>query len=210
MILSSIRFIPRRHVSNRIKVLLFFLSIFLLVPILQTHAYADWLKCYVELDDDEEIIMHKPIVFTKDQSEEQRQVKIEIQPVYMGTYMGKAPWLTSASLDDFMAASMLKVRLQAPPSLREQRSFQFVVEATGDGVKFVGPGVMCDGRRAFSKQHQTHVLLQLAKATQNIELVAGWAAGYEAVKLTSKMILKTSSSSDDETITPQTEGSDEL
>jgi len=205
--LPSIRFLPRRNVSNRIK-LLFFLSIFLLVPILQTHAYADWLKCDVELDDEDEIIMHKSIVFTKDQSEEQRRVKIEIQP-----YVGKSPWLTSASLDDLMAKSnLLKVRLQVPPSLTEQRSFQFVVEATGDNASFVGPGVMCDGRRAFSKQHQNHVLLQISEPTQRIELFAGWAAGYEAVKLTSKMILK-SGSSDGETITrtPQTEeGSDEL
>ena len=70
---------------------------------------------------------------------------------------------------------------------------------------------MCDGRRAFSQQHDYHVLLQMNSTRTTyepsvllgnnniIEVVAGWAAGYEAVKLTPKMIILLSRSGHGET-----------
>jgi hypothetical protein len=212
--------------------------LFLLVSILQmksAHAYANWLKCYIEFDDEEEVIMHHPIVQTKDQSEE-RKAYIEIQP-YASPH--GAPWMASTQQEHeelfpssiyntnnatttttttatATTTTLLKLRLRVPPSLK-RKDVQFVVEVIGEGVSFVGQGVMCDGRRAFSQQHDKHVLLQMnysktksATSTtneienpddeasallglgDNIELVAGWAAGYEAVKLTPKMILSRS------------------
>jgi len=212
--------LPRRNGNGNPNSNLFSLVLFLLVSVLRTqsaHAYANWLKCYIEFDDKEEVVMHHPIVHTEDQSEE-RKAYIEIQPY---TSRRKAPWMASMQQeheDLFLssiynattATTLLKLRLRVPPSL-PQKGVQFVVEAIGEGVSFVGQGVMCDGTRAFSKQHVKHVLLQInstrtytgknepenlderSALLSDIELVAGWAAGYGAVKLTPKMILRRSS-----------------
>lgn len=190
----------------------------LLVSLLQMqsgHAYADWLKCYIEFDDDEEVIMHQPIVQIEDQSEEMKAY-IEIQSYASPR---RAPWMASTqqehedlfplSIYNSTATTLLKLRLVVPSSVTQKHA-QFVVEAIGEGVTFVGEGVMCGGSRAFSKQHDRHVLLQInstrAFPTSNeqeksgevpahkgdIEMVAGWATGYGAVKLTPKMILRRS------------------
>ncbi len=193
--MTAPRFTPINNSSNhdRMKGLLF-LALLLLAPILETHAYADWLKCHVELDDEDEVIMHKPIVQFQDQSEEEKMVKLEIQP-----YVSPkgSPWLASSpqDLENAEASTLWKVRLQVPPSLR-RKSVQFVVDATGEGASFVGSSVMCDGKRAFSKKYDNYVLLQIqpSESPSDIGLFAGWAAGYQAVKVTSKIILKRTSS----------------
>jgi hypothetical protein len=52
---------------------------------------------------------------------------------------------------------------------------------------------MCDGGRAFSQRHDDHVVLTIPATTnttpQPIQLVAIWAAGYEAVSLTPVLTL---------------------
>ena len=188
-----------RNGGNSKLLVSFLLLLLLLVPTV-THAYANWLDCYVELDDEDEVIMHKPIKKVEDQSTEEQKVMIEVQPFVAlpGTLWDSA---TLLNLDGLFPSpnpttNLLKVRLKLPPSLQPQprKSVQFVAQVSGEGVSFVGQGVMCDGRRVSSKKHDQHVLLQIASNTNNsnIELVAAWARGYEAVKLTQKLIVKRS------------------
>ena len=207
------------------------LVIFVIVSFEQTksssvHAYANWLKCYIELDDEEEVIMHKHII-PFEQSHE--KVYIEVQP-YVSNSRSRM-WMASTqqnyydlfpssketeSVTATTTSSLLKLRLKVPPSMK-QKGVQFVVEVKANGVSFVGPGIMCDGDRAYSKQYDQHVLLQInstmvsaaAAANENeevegsseidflvgdVEIVAGWASGYKAVSLTPKMILRRSGS----------------
>jgi hypothetical protein len=50
----------------------------------------------------------------------------------------------------------------------------------------VGP--MCEGTRA-SSTNENHVILNIKDTSQKIELVAGYAAGHEAVVLTPVLVL---------------------
>ena len=205
MVLSR-RSILVRNCGNSKRLVAFLALLLVLEPFLSTHAYADWLKCYVDLDDEDEIIMHKPIVKVEDQSEEERKVVIEIQP-YISPK--NSPWMASTVQEygDLFPASnaptptsLLKARLRLTPNLQQQKSksVQFAMVATGEGVSFVGRGAVCNGSRVSSKKHDEHVLLQIhdgLTTTENIELVAAWAGGYEAVKVTQKLIVKRSTSS---------------
>jgi len=188
-------------------------SMLLLFRAQSVYGYANWLKCYVELDDPEEAIMNRGILPADEQPQDER-VYLEVQPY---ASRRRDPWWASSTRtnhgDLFPSNAtnpiLVKLRLRVPPKLKN-KDVQFVVEATGEGVSFVGQGVMCDGKRAFSRQHDTPVLMQIHTAVEdggeadadadsdgsttahagNIELVAGWAAGYEAVKLTPTMILR--------------------
>ncbi|MGK3749943.1 MAG: hypothetical protein ACI8RD_002241 [Bacillariaceae sp.] len=227
--------ICRRHNSNKYFPIIWQLVIFIFVSFEQTksssvYAYANWLKCYIELDDEEEVIMHQHIIPAEKSNE---KVYIEVQP-YVSDNRGV--WMASTQQDyhDLFASSskqmetvttkattttsLLKLRLKVPPNMK-QKGIQFVVEVKGNGVSFVGPGVMCDGDRAYSRQYDQHVLLQINSTTVSeaaaigkgeeekeedftetdllvgdVEIVAGWASGYEAVSLTPKMILRRSTS----------------
>jgi hypothetical protein len=94
----------------------------------------------------------------------------------------------------------LRVRLRLPPSLHpppgdHPPDIQFVVEATtsvsdaaAEAVEFIDKGVMCDGKRAFSRRHDEPVILQIDlnahPELEYVTLVAGWASELEAVTLT--------------------------
>ena len=92
----------------------------------------------------------------------------------------------------------LKGFARLPQSLQQpKKSFQYVLQAKGKGVSFVGPPrtVMCSGKRVSWNKHEGHVVLQIEDASEgtvqdDIELLAVWARGYEAVKLTQKLIVK--------------------
>lgn len=127
---------------------------------------------------------------------------------------GSSGWIAANDyrLDNDESSTMLKVRLRVPPALKFE-DVQWVVEIAGstseesaDGdaaaaaaaatARFIDLGVMCDGNRAFSRRHSEHVILQIdnnninSSSGEDVTLVAGWAAGFEAVTLTPKMTLK--------------------
>ena len=64
---------------------------------------------------------------------------------------------------------------------------QWVIEVTPEGAaEFVGHGRMCEGTRAHSKNDEA-VTLTIKDKSAPIKLVAGYAAGHEAVILTKPM-----------------------
>jgi hypothetical protein len=241
--------ICRRHNNNKYSLIIWQLVIFVIVSYEETksssvHAYANWLKCYIELDDEEEVIMHKHII-PFEQSHE--KLNIEVQPyvsdsrssmwmasthqdyhdLFPSSKQTETTTTTTTTTTITITTSLLKLRLKVPPSMK-QKDIQFVVEVKGNGVSFVGPGIMCDGDRAYSKQYDQHVLLQInstmvsaAAAVEkekvegsseidflvgDVEIVAGWASGYKAVSLTPKMILRRSKSLKDKTMKESTDG----
>ena len=193
-------------------------SIVLFFPVKPVHGYANWLKCYIELDDPEEVIMHRSII-PSDQQPDDERVFIEVQPyasrrddAWFALTLLDHEEIFAPSVYNETMSTLLKLRLKVPPKL-QKKDFQFVIDVAGEGVSFVGPGAVCDGNRSFSRQHDDHVLLKIESADAfretvaadgpqehsreppsrpigNIDLVAGWAAGYEAVKLTPKMIVR--------------------
>jgi hypothetical protein len=181
-----------------------------------TLGFASWLKCYVDLDPSE-IIMYQKVVPA---SEATHVVVIEVQPY--GQAAGEDVWWSSSSsvnnlTDEEQDRQMsivqlpaafpgtpltLRVRLRIPPSLSQGREpdLQFVVEATtsisdaaAEAVEFIDKGVMCDGKRAFSRRHDEHVILQIDlnahPELEYVTLVAGWASEMEAVTLTPLLTL---------------------
>jgi hypothetical protein len=165
-------------------------------------SYASWLKCYIELDQDE-IVMHHPMVPPQDARHE---AFIQVQPYGSSEWIAAEEHTLGRGLkatrdpDDSTFVNTLKVRLQVPEHLEMMNEeVQFVVEARGENVAFMDVGVQCDGTRAFSRRHDEHVVLQInstattsSSSSNVVELMAGWAAGYEAVTLTRIMTLKRS------------------
>lgn len=146
--------------------------------------------------------MHHSIVSAEQARE---KVFIEVQAYRResdgGARDGASLWTSEDYLlhprtsDGTLDVTTLKVRLKVPPTMAHE-DVQFVVEAKGEGVKFIDLGVMCDGSRAFSRRHDEHVILQINStggsggSKDDVELVAGWASGHEAVKLTPMLTLR--------------------
>ncbi|KAG7353406.1 hypothetical protein IV203_002761 [Nitzschia inconspicua] len=170
------------------------------------HGYASWLKCFLELDE-EEIVMHHPM---KPPQDAEYEVFLEIQPYGESTWTVADEYtLLTTSSKDVTATSAttiqsLKVRLRVPPALKLEE-VQYVVEVQGPHAVFVDLGVMCDGKRAFSRSYDEHVVLQINTTTtseendtttttdddnNDIRLLAGWAHTYGPVSLTQAMTIK--------------------
>jgi hypothetical protein len=176
-------------------------------------SFASWLKCFVDLDPSEVIMFQKVVPA----SEAKHQVIIEVQPYGRGDEWLSATSTTTTTEDNIVQLPRafpqtpltLRVRLRIPPALQGQ-DIQFVIEAktkvtapgdgaggedvVGDSVEFIDRGVMCDGKRAFSRRHDEHVILQIdTNLNPNLEyvtLTAGWASEMEAVTLTPVLTLK--------------------
>lgn len=176
---------------------LLYLTLLLSLLFTSVQSYASWLKCYIDLDQ-EEIVMHHPM---RPPHEAEHQVFIEVQPYGESTWTVAEEYtlpVANKGTTDDDASVTLKVRLKVPPAL-ELEEVQFVVEIHGDdsiknnAAAFVDLGVMCDGSRAFSRAHDEHVVLRVNATTDghssNITLLAGWAHEYGAVSLTPTMAI---------------------
>lgn len=188
-------------------------------------GYASWLKCYIEFDDKEEIVMHHPLR-GPDASEYGDDVRLEVQSYTENFWTVADEYTLPAVLppsasggreeeeNDSFQSLLLKVRLSVPPELKLE-DVQFVVELQQQGfasnsgavdaneaAAFVDLGVMCDGRRAFSRSYDEHVVLQINTTTtissggdadgsrEDIWLAAAWAYEYGPVTLTRTMKIK--------------------
>ncbi|KAL3943433.1 MAG: hypothetical protein SGBAC_002515 [Bacillariaceae sp.] len=137
---------------------MFLLSTIMATPV---HGFASWLRCYVELETDEVVMNH----YIQEPTTEEAKVPIQIKSTTNGIWSSTAP------------KDMIR------------QDVQWVIEVTAPeqgAAVFVGNGVMCEGTRAHSK-HDDPVTLQIKDASVPIQLVAGYAAGHEAVVLTPPM-----------------------
>jgi hypothetical protein len=137
-------------------------------------------------------------------SEARHTVMIEVQPYGRGD-----TWLSATDEDGNLqlprafpgSPLTMRVRLRIPPAL-EGQDIQYVIEAktsdadagSSESVSFIDMGTMCNGKRASSRRHDTHVILQIDThnnpSLDSVALTAGWASGMEAVTLTPVLILK--------------------
>jgi len=190
------------------------LGILLPTPV---EGFASWLKCYVDLDPSEVIMNHK----VRPAEDAKYLVYIEVQPLGRGdVWLSSSNNIASDSTDNgdkdnnfvslpppFPGTPLtLRVRLHLPSGFEGSQAngdVQFVIEAktsiadaAAESVEFIQKGIMCDGKRAFSRKHNEAVLLQIDLDShpdlEYVTLTAGWASGVEAVTLTPPLTLKPS------------------
>jgi hypothetical protein len=159
---------------------------FLISP---ANGYASWLACYVDLMDNDEVIMNQQIALV---DEARHTVELQISPAE-GDELFQSSIRYPAN-----APSKWKIRLHPPPELQTS-NMQFVVEARAvsvDGNTSEGEGgaqftypKMSDGRRSFGRNYNEAVTLELNGKADSVELWAGWATGFGVVSMTPKMVL---------------------
>ena len=154
-----------------------------------TNAYANWLKCYVDLDDTE-IIMNQQVANPEDAP---HTVGLQIASTENAEHFQESIRYPADT------PSTWKVKINPPPAL-QGGTMQYVVEVlpifndvttTDEEVEdamFTYPK-MCDGRRSFGRNYDEAVTLTLNGKADSVEVWAGWATGFGLVSLTPKMIL---------------------
>ena len=142
--------------------------------LLSVQGFASWLKCYVDLDE-EEIIMKYNVLGSED-----AKYNVSIQ------VLDGSEWKDEYSLKE--DGEMISIRLKFPPELPGDT--QWVIEIVAGDAQFVERNTMCKGKRAYSKDDKP-LFLNVLDSSEAIELLAGYASGHEAVKLTPKQVLTT-------------------
>jgi len=139
-------------------------SLLLLVLVLMptgTMGYANWLKCYVDLDDTE-VVMNQKI---KTHEKAPHIVELQVQRVDNLDNGNKVDPQGDWLLDDIKfptsKATIWKVKVK-PPEALQGSNMQYVIEGQGiyndgsngpeDGFVFTYPK-MCDGRRSFGRNY---------------------------------------------------------
>jgi hypothetical protein len=162
-------------------VLLLHCSTVFLSLVQPVHGFAAWLKCYVDLTDDEEIIMNNRIIPAKDAP---LDVRIQVK------FAQDDEWLSSLSYPPDRTTSTVMLRLQVPPELSHE-DVQYVMETTTNpGARFLRPQPTCEGRRSHASHYAIASVLEIDGTTETVEIVAGYAKSHEAVTLTPRLILQ--------------------
>lgn len=141
-------------------------------------GFAAWLKCYIDINDPEEVIMNSEIVMAED-AEHKCQIEVKLK--------GDEQWSTGGLVYPPNKVSTVQARLQPPENLANE-DIQYVMETTEPGAKFIKP-IMCDGKRSHARNYQNPVTLEIDGTAESVELVAAWAKGHEPVSLTTRIKL---------------------
>jgi hypothetical protein len=150
-------------------------------------GFAAWLKCYVDLQDDSEVIMNNHIVMSENAL---HVVTIKVRPegdTSMDAWVDHLVYEAGASVRTTIHAKL------AVPAELQQRQVQYVMEVVSGNATFLSPA-MCGGKRAHATRSNDPVVLQIEGNSDHVELVAGFATGHEAVTLTKTLRLMQSSS----------------
>jgi hypothetical protein len=169
-------------------------AVALFLPWLRSvEGFAAWLKCYVDLQDDSEVIMNNRIVRSENA---EHIVTIQVRPegdLSMNAWTDQLVYPAA----DGGGATTIHAKLAVPTELR-RRDVQYVMEVVSGNAKFLSP-VMCGGKRAHGGHYNDPVVLQIEGTSEHVELVAGFATGHEAVTLTNTLrLMRRSSNEDDE------------
>eukprot|EP00525_Craspedostauros_australis_P007084 CAMPEP_0198114388 /NCGR_PEP_ID=MMETSP1442-20131203/5791_1 /TAXON_ID= /ORGANISM="Craspedostauros australis, Strain CCMP3328" /LENGTH=359 /DNA_ID=CAMNT_0043771693 /DNA_START=155 /DNA_END=1234 /DNA_ORIENTATION=+ len=163
------------------------LSLCLVTP---ARAFAAWLKCYVELDV-EEVIMNQYIVPFQDVEETMLwQIRFDADDAWRTVTAD-----TAVPIDSYPTA--LQIRLQLADASVD---LQYVADILGSPTAQFAHG-MCDDKRRAVGRNRAGVDVLLRSPTR---ILAGWAVGHEAVKLTSVLSL-----GDDDDNTDDDDGDDD-
>lgn len=164
-------------------------------------GFAAWLACFVDLQDETEVIMHQRLVPYSDASE--AAVRLEVHRIDINA---------TANNDTRTNATYYEVKAVPSPEYPYRRDWQFVVEilptapkdakhkdstttatAVAATAKFT-TFAMCDGRRAYGATNRRHDEIRLevdgsGSCNEPVKIVAAYAAGYEAVQMTDVVVV---------------------
>jgi len=201
-----------RIISQRVIVPL----IAFLLVVLQQHrpgvtAFAAWLKCYVDLLDADEIIMNQMIIPASQALHEGVEIEVKRAAQDDDDDDDWGPSLTYPA----NAKTLVMARLKVPPPL-SKLDVQYVMDTISTATNGSSSSVnddnndddsdvgarfqqaVCEGRRAHASHYATPLVLEIDGTTENVQLVAGYAAGHEAVTLTPALVLQRQRQDDDE------------
>lgn len=159
------------------------LQLLILLSSNEVNGFAAWLKCYIDLTDEDEVIMNNHII--PSDKAHYPGVKIEVKRASDDHWLDRLEYIGVGD-NRADATTLVTARLKVPNQLADM-DLQYVME-TSSGASFVRPK-MCDGRRAHAMHYGESVLLEISGATESVELVAAYATGHEAVTLTETLVL---------------------
>ena len=137
-------------------------------------AYPNWMKCYIPLENTERVMGTDILAF------EDTRYKLYIEVQDPDTLQ----W-SHVSDFEYTGPTSVKARLKVPPKMQDS-TIMFVMEST-EGAKLDPP--MCKGKRSFARDGDAEITVKIDGTQDRIELWAGWARGFEPVKLTKRIIL---------------------
>ena len=157
-------------------------------------AFAAWLKCYVDLLDADEIIMNQQVIPASQALHP--GVEIEVKRAQDDdddwgpslTYPANAKTLVTARLKVPAPLSKLDVQYVMDTISTATNGSSSSNDNDDVGAKF--QQAVCEGRRGHASHHTTPLVLEIDGTTETVQLVAGYAAGHEAVTLTPALVLQ--------------------
>ncbi|CAB9514463.1 expressed unknown protein [Seminavis robusta] len=170
--------------TNNLLQLLLLLCLGLTVQ--PVHGYANWLKCYVDLDDTE-VVMNKKI---KTHDDADHIVELQVQKEG-----DDESWTTSTVSYPANKATTYKIKVK-PPQALQGSNMQFVVEyeatfnngeSTTTAAQFTFPK-MCDGKRSFARNCNEPVTFEINGTADSVEIWGAWAIGFGQVSLTPRLV----------------------
>uniref|UniRef100_A0A7S1GP28 Beta-galactosidase n=1 Tax=Cyclophora tenuis TaxID=216820 RepID=A0A7S1GP28_CYCTE len=146
-------------------------------------GFPSWLKCFVDLDETENIMGSQVKTF----DDAPHKVYIEVQEE------GSDEWHEHYSFTSGKETT-LQLRLKVPDDLKGE--VQWAAE-TSVGGSFLKP-TLCDGRRSFSRNYDSPVSVKLNGEADSVTIWAGWATGHSPVSMTEKLILSAAAEGESE------------
>ena len=164
----------------RLLVLPFLLQQFTTNVSVVVQAFANWLPCFVDMEDETEVVMNHNI-----QNPEQGPFVVHVQ-VRLADAKKSDPWKFSL---DYPPNTKTRVhtRILAPPEAGD-RALQYAMEVSTPGAKFIAPQ-MCEGVRTYGASQDDHNILEIDGESETVELWAAWAGDHEPVSMTPRIAL---------------------
>jgi hypothetical protein len=189
------------HKMTRLLVFPFYLLLLscFIIKMPMVHGYANWLKCYVDLDDTE-VVMNKKI---KSHENADHIVELQIQRVDK-----PGDWETSMVHFPANKVSSYEIKVK-PPLPLTGTNMQFVVEYeaifnkggksdNNDAAATFTFPKMCKGKRSFARNYNEAVQLEINGTPDSVEIWGAWAIGFGQVSLTPRLILMKGDEEEDE------------
>ncbi|GKY98495.1 hypothetical protein MPSEU_000806600 [Mayamaea pseudoterrestris] len=143
-------------------------------------GYASWLKCFIDLDEEEVIMNYNVVPFEEADHKVYLQIKLDNDDDI-------TDWTTeSLTYPAENDETKIRIKLRVSDELA-RHDIQYVVEAS-QGASFTTRR-MCEGSRSHASNHDVETLLTIDGSQPSVQVWAGWANGHSAVHLTERLVL---------------------
>jgi hypothetical protein len=133
------------------------------------------MKCYIPLDNTERVMGADIIAF----EDTRFRLHVEIKGPEDLTWSHHNNF-------EFEGPTAVKARLKVPEAMQDN-NIMFLMEST-EGATLDPP--MCNGVRSFAREWNSEITVKIDGTQDRVELRAGWARGFEPVKLTKRIVLR--------------------